>query len=257
MSTTSDTPFSGQVVLVTGASSGIGKATALLFARQGARVIVSDLHQEPGEAVVEQVQREGGEAAFVATDVSHPEACQELVRRTVERFGRLDVAFNNAGISGEMKPLDELSLDGWNQVIAVNLSGVFYCLKYQLQQLLRQGGSGAIVNNSSILGQVGLANAAAYTAAKHGVVGLTQAAALEYSARGIRINAIGPAFIRTPMLTQAGFDEQALQQVVGLHPIGRLGQPEEVAELVVWLSSAKASFITGTYYPIDGGYLAR
>ncbi|QNF35521.1 SDR family oxidoreductase [Adhaeribacter swui] len=248
--------FSGKVALVTGASSGIGKATALLYARAGAQVVVSDINEASGNQVVAEIKKNGGDAIFVKADVAKPEDCENLVKATVKQYGQLHIAFNNAGISGEANPIGELSLESWNQVIAVNLSSVFYCLKYQIQQMLQNGG-GAIVNNSSILGQVGFANSAAYVAAKHGVVGLTKNAALEYSAKGIRINAVGPAFIKTPLLTQAGMNDETFQMLAGLHPIGRLGESEEVAELVIWLSSPKASFVTGAYYPVDGAYLAQ
>ncbi|QMU26636.1 glucose 1-dehydrogenase [Adhaeribacter radiodurans] len=248
--------FSGKVALVTGASSGIGKATALQYAREGAQVVVSDIQEAKGLEVVEEIKQNGGDALFVKADVSKPEDCQNLVKKTVEQYGQLNIAFNNAGIGGEANPVGDLSIKNWNKVIAINLSSVFYCMKYQIQQMLQNGG-GAIVNNSSILGQVGFANSAAYVAAKHGVVGLTKNGALEYSAKGIRINAVGPAFIKTPLLTEAGMQEDTFQMLARLHPIGRLGQSEEVAELVTWLSSDKASFVTGAYYAADGGYLAQ
>jgi NAD(P)-dependent dehydrogenase (short-subunit alcohol dehydrogenase family) len=168
----------------------------------------------------------------------------------------LDIAFNNAGIGGEMNLVGDMSVEGWNQIISVNLSSVFYCMKFELAPMLRQG-RGVIVNMSSILGAVGFPGSAGYVAAKHGLIGLTQNAALEYSAKGIRVNAIGPAFINTPLLTKAGMDDSAKKELIKAHPIGRLGEPDEVAELVLWLSSDKASFVTGSYYPIDGGYLAQ
>jgi NAD(P)-dependent dehydrogenase (short-subunit alcohol dehydrogenase family) len=174
----------------------------------------------------------------------------------VEKFGRLDIACNNAGIGGPQAPTADYPLDGWAQVIGINLSGVFYGMKYQLPAMLKNGG-GAIVNMASILGAVGFAGAPAYTAAKHGVVGLTQAAALEYSAQGVRINAVGPGFIHTPMISALEDNQAVNDMLVAAHPIGRLGRAEEVAELVLWLSSDKASFVTGSYYPVDGGYLAR
>lgn len=248
--------FSGKVALVTGASSGIGKAAALQYAREGASVVISDIKEEKGNEVVSEIQQHGGDAIFVKADVSKPEECENLVKRTAEKYGRLDIAFNNAGIGGEANPVGDMSIEGWNKVISVNLSSVFYCMHYQIKQMLQNGG-GAIVNNSSILGQVGFANSAAYVAAKHGVVGLTKNGALEYSSQGIRVNAVGPAFIKTPLLTDAGMTEDMLQMLAGLHPIGRLGESEEVAELVVWLSSAKASFVTGAYYAVDGAYLAQ
>jgi len=246
----------GKTALITGAGSGIGAATALLFARHGAQVIVSDIHEKEGADIVSQIRNEGGNAHFIKTDVSDPSACEALVDVAYKLNGRLDIAFNNAGISGESAAVADMSIEGWNRVIAVNLSSIFYCMKYQIPAMLKTG-KGSIINMSSILGQAGFANAAGYVAAKHGVVGLTKTAALEYSAKGIRINAVGPAFINTPMLTAAGFNEEMKKQFGALHPIGRIGMPEEVAELVLWLASDQASFITGSYYAADGGYLAQ
>lgn len=198
----------------------------------------------------------GGEATFIRADVSDPGDCQALVDSTVERYSRLDIAFNNAGIGGEQNPTADYSIEGWQRLIGINLSGVFYCMKYEIPAMLQSGG-GAIVNMASILGQVGFAGSPAYVSAKHGVLGLTQNAAVEYGAQGIRINAVGPGFIRTPLIAELEENEEAYNLLVSLHPIGRLGEPEEVAELVIWLSSDKASFVTGAYYPVDGGYLAR
>ena len=245
-----------KVALITGGSSGIGRAVALAWAREGAKVVVSDVDRGGGGETVEQVRAAGGEAIFIAADVGKPEDCEALVRGTVEKFGRLDIACNNAGIGGPQAPTADYPLDGWAQVIGINLSGVFYGMKYQLPAMLKNGG-GAIVNMASILGAVGFAGAPAYTAAKHGVVGLTQAAALEYSAHGVRINAVGPGFIHTPMISALEDNQAVNDMLVAAHPIGRLGRAEEVAELVLWLSSDKASFVTGAYYPVDGGYLAR
>jgi NAD(P)-dependent dehydrogenase (short-subunit alcohol dehydrogenase family) len=248
--------FSGKVALVTGGSSGIGKSTAILYAREGAKVVVSDIHEDKGNAVVAEIEALGGQAIFVQADVSKPGDCERMVQQAVTTYGRLDIAFNNAGIGGESNPIGEMSIEGWDKVIAVNLSSVFYCMHFQIRQMLQNGG-GAIVNNSSILGQVGFENAAAYVAAKHGVVGLTKNGGIEYGAKGIRVNAIGPAFIKTPLLTDAGMGEETLQFLATKHPIGRLGESEEVAELVIWLSSDKASFVTGSYYPVDGAYLTQ
>lgn len=245
-----------KVAIVTGASSGIGRAIALAYAGAGARVVVSDMNAAGGEETVALVRKAGGDATFVAADVSRADDCRQLAERAVAAYGRLDIACNNAGIAGELMPTADYPLEAWNAVIGVNLSGVFHCMKYQIPQMLKAGG-GAIVNVASILGAVGMANAPAYTAAKHGVVGLTKAAALEYGAQGVRINAVGPGFIHTPMIAGLEQDQATQQMLVGLHPIGRLGRPEEVAELVLWLSGPAASFATGTYYPIDGGYLAR
>ena len=245
-----------KVALITGGSSGIGRAVALAWAREGAKVVVSDVDRGGGEETVEQVRTAGGEAIFIAADVGKPEECEALVRGAVEKFGRLDIACNNAGIGGPQAPTADYPLDGWAQVIGINLSGVFYGMKYQLPAMLKNGG-GAIINMASILGAVGFAGAPAYAAAKHGVVGLTQTAALEYSAQGVRINAVGPGFIHTHMISALEDNKAVNDMLVAAHPIGRLGRAEEVAELVLWLSSEKASFVTGAYYPVDGGYIAR
>jgi NAD(P)-dependent dehydrogenase (short-subunit alcohol dehydrogenase family) len=192
---------------------------------------------------------------FVPADVSSPADCERLVAATVERLGRLDIACNNAGIGGETNHTADYSLDAWAKVIGINLSGVFYCMKYEIPAMLAAG-KGAIVNMASILGAVGFAGAPAYVAAKHGVVGLTRTAAVEYAARGIRINAVGPAFIRTPLIRALEENTPARDALLARHPVGRLGRPEEVAALALWLSSDEASFVTGSYYPVDGGYLA-
>ena len=248
--------FDGKVAMVTGASSGIGRATALLYAREGANVVVSDIDEQGGLDTVRLIRDVGGKAVFIKADVSNPADCEMLVKKTVEEYGRLDYACNNAGIGGEQNPTADYSVEGWQKVIAVNLSGVFYCMKYEIPEMLKVG-KGAIVNMASILGQVGFAGSPAYVAAKHGVVGLTKNTALEYAAKGIQVNSIGPAFIQTPMIAALEENTEVLNALVSLHPIGRLGKPEEVAELVIWLSSDRASFVTGAYYAVDGGYLAR
>ena len=249
--------LTGKTAIVTGGASGIGEATALLYVENGYNVVISDVNEKKGNQLAEQIKQSGGKAIFIKADVSKPGDCENLISKTTEAFGSVDVAFNNAGIGGESNAVADMSIEGWNKVIAVNLNSVFYCMKYEIQQMQKQG-KGVIVNNSSILGKVGFANASGYVAAKHGVIGLTESAALEYSSKGIRINAVGPAFINTPLLSEAGMDDNIKQSVlVPMHPIGRLGDSREVAELVVWLSSDNASFITGSYYAVDGGYLAR
>ena len=243
-----------KVVIVTGSASGIGAATALLFAKEGASVVVSDLQEEKGREVVKQIEEAGGKASFFKADVSKAEDNEALVNFAVETYGKLDVAVNNAGIGGEANKIADMSLEGWHKVISVNLDSIFYSLKYQIPALQKNGG-GSIINISSILGSVGFMGSAAYVAAKHGILGITKTAALEYSSEKIRINAVGPAFIDTPLLDQ--LDDELKQQLVSMHPIGRFGKSEEVAEIILWLGSDKASFATGAYYPIDGGYLAR
>ncbi len=248
--------FDEKVALVTGGASGIGRASAVLYAREGAKVAVSDMDSKGGEETVAEIKKAGGEAIYIHTDVAKPEECETAIKQTVKQFGRLDMACNNAGIGGESNCIADYSIDGWKRVMDINLNSIFYCMKYEIPELLKAG-KGAIVNMSSILGAVGFINSSAYVTAKHGMLGLTQTAALEYGRQGIRVNAVGPGFIRTPLIAVLENDKATYDMLVSLHPMGRLGQPEEVAELVVFLSSDKASFITGAYYPIDGGYLAR
>jgi len=251
-----------KVVLVTGAGSGIGRAVALVCAREGAAVLVSDIDAASAKATAEMVRELGSEVLAVVADVGNASDCKNLVERCCAHFGRLDVACNNAGVGGQSLPTADYPLEEWARVIRVNLSGVFYGMKYQIEAMLRNhpsgcGSRGAVVNVASILGSVGFATAPAYAAAKHGVVGLTHTAALEYGTQGIRVNAVGPGFIRTPMIQPLESDAAAVAMLIAAHPIGRLGEAEEVAELVAWLASDRASFVTGSYHPVDGGYLAR
>ncbi|MGN6542285.1 MAG: SDR family NAD(P)-dependent oxidoreductase [Ginsengibacter sp.] len=244
-----------KVAIVTGAGSGIGKAISLLYAKEGAKVVVSDVSEKHGNETVAAIKDGGGSnAIFAKADSSKPDDNKHLVEQAVKEFGGLHVAVNNAGIGGPIGPVGEYPIDGWDKVIAINLSGVFYGMRYQIPAMLQSGG-GSIVNMASILGKVGTKGSAAYVAAKHGVIGLTESAALEYADRKIRINAVGPGYIKTPLLES--LDEATMKALVGLHPMGRLGEANEVAELALWLNSDKASFVTGSYYNVDGGYLAQ
>jgi len=245
-----------KVAIITGAGSGIGKAIALLYASEGAKVVVSDIDEKGGKETVSLIKSKGEEAIFIKADASNPEDQKSTVEMAVKKYGGLHIACNNAGIGGDIAPIGEYPIDGWNKIISINLSGVFYGLRYQIPAMLTSGGGGSIVNMASILGMVGSKNSSGYVAAKHGVVGLTKTAALEYADKQIRVNAVGPGYIDTPLLSDT-LDEATIKLLAGLHPIGRLGTAEEVAELVLWLSSSKSSFVTGSYYTIDGGYTAQ
>ncbi|MFO7293900.1 MAG: 3-oxoacyl-ACP reductase FabG [Actinomycetes bacterium] len=247
--------FSSKVALVTGGASGIGRACAAAFAAGGASVVIADYDEDEGRQTAEELSADGAPVSFVAVDVSRPEQCEAMVRHAVEEHGGLHIAVNNAGIGGDQAPVGEYPVDGWDRVIAINLSGVFYGMRYEIPAMLEAGG-GSIVNMASILGSVGFPNSASYVAAKHGVLGLTKSAALEYSAQGIRVNSVGPAFINTPLIEE-NLDEEARAGLVAVHPIGRLGEPEEVAALVAFLASDEASFLTGGYYLADGAYTAQ
>jgi NAD(P)-dependent dehydrogenase (short-subunit alcohol dehydrogenase family) len=246
--------FENKAALVTGAGSGIGAEIARRLAREGALVMVADLNETAAETVAAEITDAGGVARAVRQDVGDPASVERSVAATVEAFGGLQLAVNNAGIGGGDAPVADYSVEDWRKVMAVNLDGVFYSLKHQIPALLRSGG-GSIVNLASILGTVATRNHAGYVAAKHGVVGLTKTAALDYTEQGVRVNAIGPGYIDTPLLDRLSDDVHSA--LVGLHPVGRLGRPEEVAELALFLLSDRASFITGSYHLADGGYTAQ
>lgn len=247
-------PFKGKTAIVTGGGSGIGTAVARGLAGQGANVVVNDLKREVAQRVVDAITAAGGSAVAVAGNVGNPDDVKAVVDAAVSRYGGLHLAFNNAGIGGPLGLLAEIDIEAYRQLMDVNLHSVFYGMRYQIPEMLKAGG-GAIVNNSSILGLVGDANAGPYAAAKHGVTGLTKAAALGYADKGIRINSVHPGYIDTPLLQV--LPQEARDGLVGLHPIGRLGTAEEVAELVLFLLSDKASFITGSQHVIDGAYTTR
>jgi NAD(P)-dependent dehydrogenase (short-subunit alcohol dehydrogenase family) len=244
-----------KVALVTGGTTGIGRDTAVLFAKAGAKVVVSGRRETEGKETSNLIRAAGGDGLFVKSDVSKSSDVQSLVQKAVEKFGRLDIAFNNAGIEGKWVALIEQSLEDWDAVIDINLKGTWLCLKYEIQQMLKQGGGGTIVNMSSVAGLMGAAGAGVYCASKHGVIGLTRTAALEYAANGIRVNAVCPAVIETAMSDRAFADPETNKRVLALHPIGRFGKPIEVAEAVLWLCSSKSSFMTGHYIVLDGGML--
>lgn len=247
--------FSGKVALVTGAASGIGAAIAHQLAASGAKVVVADLDATGAAAVVSEITAAGGTAIAATADVGKAADVEALVEKAVATYGALHLAVNNAGIGGPAAPTGEYPLEGWAKVIDVNLNSVFYGLRYEIPALLKSGG-GAIVNMASILGSVGFAQSPAYVAAKHAVVGLTKNAAIEYAKQNIRVNAVGPGFIDTPLLSK-NLTPEALGFIKGLHPIGRLGTADEVAALTLFLLSNEASFITGSYHLVDGGYVAQ
>ena len=247
----------GKVALITGGGSGIGRATSLVFSREGAKVVVADITVEGCEETVQQIKAAGGDATFVKTDVSKAADVEAMINKTVETYSRLDCAFNNAGVEGGMKVTADCTEEEFDRTIAVNLTGVWLCMKYEIQQMLSQGG-GAIVNTASVAGLVGFPSLPDYVASKHGVVGLTKTAALEYAKSGIRVNAVCPGVIQTPMVERGiqrlpGFDEMAL----ATEPIGRFGQPSEIGEAVAWLCSDAASFVTGHPMAVDGGLVAQ
>ena len=250
--------FAGKVALVTGGASGIGRAAALAFAQAGARVVVADINDAGGAETVSQIESAGSEGVFVHCDVSDEASVRELLASVQERFGALHAAFNNAGSEGVSAEVHEVASYLWQRTLDINLTGAMLCIKYEVPLML-EGGGGAIVNCSSILGLVGMSATAAYTASKHGLIGLTKATAIELAPKGIRVNAICPGFIETPMLDRAGViaSDEAKQAAEALHPMNRLGLPHEVANAALWLCSAGASFVTGVALPVDGGYVAR
>ncbi|MGD8747054.1 MAG: SDR family oxidoreductase [Balneolaceae bacterium] len=246
-----------RVALVTGASSGIGKQTALKFAQKGYRTVICDLNDDDLYEVEDEITNEGGEALALTCDIAHADEVKGMINKIIQEFGRLDVACNNAGIEGTTALTADYTIDEWDRVMNVNLRGQWLCMKYEIPQMIEHGGS--IINMSSILGQVAFEQAPGYVAAKHGLIGLTKAAALDYAKQNIRINAVCPGFIDTPMLDRAGIttDPDTKKSIIALHPIGRLGKAEEIANAVVWLASDEASFITGHSLLVDGGYVIK
>lgn len=249
--------WQGKTALITGAASGIGRATALAFARRGANVIVNDVDQVAGEQTVTLMQGMPGTGLFVAGDVSHDADAAALVAAALQAYGHLDCAFNNAGIQGELSPTHECTEQNWDRIVAINLKGVWLCMKHQIAQMLAQGG-GAIVNNSSNFGLVGSIGMPAYSAAKHGVIGLTKTAALECAKRGVRVNAVCPGPVQTPLVDRiVAAKPEIVSAIEEREPIGRMGEAKEVAGAVVWLCSDEASFVTGAVLSVDGGYVAQ
>lgn len=247
--------FQNKVALVTGGSFGIGRAAAIAFAKRGAKVVVADWVED--NETVSMIRNARGEAIFVKCDVSSEEDVRNMVGKTIEQYGRLDFAFNNAGVEGLSAPTHECTDENWERTINVNLKGAWLCMKYEIPHMLEQGG-GAIVNNASIAGLVGFPGIPAYVASKHGMIGLTKNAALEYAKSGIRVNVVCPGVIRTPMIDRfTGKDKEVEKQFASQEPIGRLGEPEEVAEAVIWLCSDAASFVTGHPMVVDGGWVAQ
>jgi NAD(P)-dependent dehydrogenase (short-subunit alcohol dehydrogenase family) len=246
--------FVGKVVLITGGNAGIGRAAALEFAKQGAQVVVSGRREKEGLDVIAELKALGGEAIFVKTDVSQEREVKAMIEQTLVTFGRLDCAFNNAGIVQAPTPLPDQTEETYDQIMDINVKGVWLSLKHEIPAMLKTGG-GAIVNNSSIGGLVGIATAPVYVASKHAVIGLTKSVALEYATQHVRVNAVAPGTIETRMFRD--FAPEVRQMLESAHPIGRIGQPEEIASTVVWLCSNGASFVTGQTVPIDGGYTAQ
>ncbi|MBD3184208.1 SDR family oxidoreductase [Candidatus Poribacteria bacterium] len=246
-----------KVALVTGGSSGIGKAAAIAFAREGAKVVIADIQADKGMETSRMINKSYGVSIFVKADVSRQKDVEKIIKRTVETYGRLDCAFNNAGIEGEQAATADCTVENWDRVMNINLRGVWLCMKYELIQMIKQK-VGSIVNTSSVAGRVGFENISPYTASKHGILGLTKAAALEYATSGIRINAVCPGVIQTEMIDRfTGGDKEKEYQLIAKEPMRRMGTPEEVAEAVLWLCSKAASFVTGHSLNVDGGFVAQ
>jgi NAD(P)-dependent dehydrogenase (short-subunit alcohol dehydrogenase family) len=248
--------LANKVAIITGGTSGIGRDTAVLFAKEGAKVVIAGRREAEGKATIALVQAAGGEGIFVKTDVAKAADVEALVKQTVSKFGRLDVAFNNAGIEGVWVPIVEQTEADWDSTLDINLKGTWLCLKYEIAQMLKQGGGGAIVNMASVAGWIGAAGAGAYCSSKHGVIGLTKCAALETATAGIRVNVVCPAVIETPMGERLFGAGDVKPMLLGMHPIGRFGKPQEVAEAVLWMCSDQSSFMTGQSLVLDGGMLA-
>lgn len=250
-----ETTFKNKVALVTGGASGIGRATALAFAKKGAKVAVADWKEN--DEMVDLIKELGSEGIFIKCDVSKTDDVKAMVAQTIATFGRLDFAFNNAGIEGASAPTQECTEENWDKTIGVNLKGVWLCMKYEIPEILKQG-KGAIVNCASVAGLVGIAALPAYVASKHGIVGLTKTTALECASQGIRVNVVCPGVIQTPMIDRlTGQTKEGIERFKGFEPIGRFGLPEEIANAVVWLCSDEASFVTGHVMAVDGGFTAQ
>jgi NAD(P)-dependent dehydrogenase (short-subunit alcohol dehydrogenase family) len=248
----------GKIALITGAGSGIGRATARIFAREGAKLVLADVVEDGGRQTLAMVADTGHDAIFVKTDVSNPADVDAAIAKAIETYGRLDCAFNNAGIEGKRGLTHECDKENWDRVLAINLTGVWLCMKAEIAQILKQGNGGAIVNTSSGAGLVGVRGMPAYVAAKHGVAGLTRAAAIEYGKHGIRVNAVCPGPIRTPMMERLlGTHPEAEERFARGGPLRRLGEPGEIGETVAWLCSDRASYVTGLPMPVDGGFMAQ